>query len=163
MQRRRNLGEKAAKVSILIFFYFLFSTCRSSSSLISYETKSRCIQLSNRKVSPCELLKQLSDSLIRFAYFQNHECINETVHLLAQKSGIYPQWRCNFAGCAYLSYSLKKSIFKIDLLKWMRYFHCVDTINLRKITGGNFSAEELKFIKDRESVGYSVDTTILNQ
>jgi hypothetical protein len=45
----------------------------------------------------------------------------------------------------------------------MRYFHCVDTINLRKITGGNFSAEELKFIKDRESVGYSVDTTILNQ
>ena len=114
-----------------------------------------------KNMDMCELLKALRDSSTQFMQMNNHSCFENIVNRLSIATNIRPQWDCSFAGCNYLSYSLDKSIFKIDLLKWMQYYECPGTDTFRASTQGNFTVGEMQIIKGRSYSSNKIDTMIL--
>jgi hypothetical protein len=72
-----------------------------------------------------------------------------------------PYRHCDFGGCGYYSYSLTKSIFKIDLLRLMVFYKCSDTILLKNNLTGNFTEVELAIIKQSQNRENPIDTNYI--
>ena len=125
------------------------------------KSNSNCESFSLKNESTCKILHLLSDN----AYWQkinpDTKCVKETIFKLFEQTTMASYRYCEFTGCDYYSYSLDKSIFKLDLLRLMRHFNCPDTVMLKKTTIGNFTPAELSIIKERSQQKNPVDTSIL--
>lgn len=94
----------------------------------------------------CQLLDILSEdsSLYKVdidGYFA------KAIFRLSFSSRIRPYRTCEFAGCHYSSFSLKKSLYKLNLLQWMDYFKCKKATILRQNANqGQFTKAELRMI-----------------
>ena len=154
------LSDKITKI-FLLGIIGLLPTCKSPKHTIAVNEVNKCVTFFDSKIQECELLQILSDSTVWNKYIPNRNCLNEILYKLSAKSNIKPNWVCDFAGCNYYDYSMDKSIFKVDLLQWMRYFHCSDSVRLKLNTKGQFNKEDLSTIKLKEIQGTPIDTMIL--
>src|SRR5262249_32679658 len=114
-----------------------------------------------KKMTDCEILSLLADTTSWRKAIPTHDCLIYLIRKLTRDSNIYPNWVCNFGGCDYLSYSMNKSLFKSDLIRWMFFFKCNGVDKLKETTKGNFNPEEIERIKETEREGEKIDTTIL--
>ena len=149
-------------ICLFSFVSTLLLSCHSGKSIISLDKKYACQAFQVRKMDACDILHILSDSAKIRDDITNQKCFSDLIAKLAAKSQIRPQWFCDFSGCYYFSLSLDKSIFKLDLLRWMQFFKCADTTVLKAATKGVFTKEEINFMKIRERQGSKIDTTILS-
>lgn len=136
----------------------------NTSKVSKKETSSDfCSDYSLDRISKCELLKIFSDSSKWIKYIKSEDCLYRAIYRLKRDAAFPPSWFCDYGGCRYFSYSLEKSLFKVDLLRWMRFYGCADTVTLKSRLNGGFNAYEIEYIKRRAQDGNPVDTSILYQ
>ena len=99
--------------------------------------------------NPCVGLTLISDSMY-FYYKLNPDCINAIHKYYMKTTNIYHVIGHDFSeqGLAYYTNtSFGKSLYKMDLLLWMRYYHCLDNNNLIKKRYGDFNGSEREALK----------------
>jgi hypothetical protein len=109
-------------------------------------------------LTPCEILEKISKwkslSKITSADFYSY------INFLRSKSGIQPYLTYSLTGREYISLSLKKSLFKINLIQWSDFFKC--KISLPKSEEEQFSKAEINYIIRMKSLYNYIDTTAHN-
>jgi hypothetical protein len=107
-----------------------------------------------RKIcSQCKTIYSLTDTT--FLKNKSKDYIVKTMIKLFSKTTLVPCWHSNasldFGQPTYPSYSLKKSLFKLDLMRLLLYYRCSDKYikKLKNIQGGNFTADENKILNNR--------------
>ncbi len=120
-------------------------------------------------IEKCNTLFLLSDSL-KFA--ENFMDTNKTqaaikarrfytiISGLFNEAKIEPYWNCSFDLCTYNNFNLHKSLYKLDILRLMRFYACKDSVRLQSSTAGQFSDLDKKLM-EKIRVYKDVDTTIL--
>ena len=133
------------KCFLTLFICSIFScltpkiTKKTTDNTPVYATDSEC----------CIYIKKLILETKKDTQFNNGDS-NWRVHLtdstflfyitqLSSISSIPPKWHCGDAGCSYYNFSLNKSIFRIDLLQWLRFFKCKEIEHLLPCVSGRFS------------------------
>ena len=119
------------------------------------------------KEDPCLGLTLMSDSSY-FFYKINVYCFNKLCKFYINSSNIYHLYYFdNWEGQPmYLNLSLGKSFYKLDLLLWMRYFHCPDKNKIAQRKYDSFDVMErhtmegARLVKD---TAFDFDSTILWQ
>lgn len=99
-----------------------------------------------KEYTGCAILGILSDSILLKTKVRNEECFRVLINELANKSKIEPSWNCDLGGCNYFSYSLDRSIYKLDIVKWMKFFNCSDTIRMFSSSKNSFPLNEVKYL-----------------
>lgn len=152
-------GMRLIKVSI--FLSVIFIGCNSSKGVRKNANDFKCEILDSKVKSECEILHVLSDTLIWKNGHLKVECVKDAVFDIFKKTNMTPYRYCSFTGCDYYSYSLDKSIFKIDLFRLMLFYKCPDTILLKSNLKGNFTEAEVAIIKESHYGRNPIDTSIL--
>jgi hypothetical protein len=156
-------------LSVVILYSIVFLSCNVNKN--TYKKLHKECNIKDSITSPCGLLSLLSDSISFNKYFVDtidrerakakEDCFNNTIISLFKGTQMEPNWSCSFPLCSYNSFSLHKSIYKIDILRLMRFYKCADTTKLQAITTGIFSNQELKIIENQNKSFNPIDTLIL--
>lgn len=118
----------------------------------------------NTLCSECTTLLILSDSLWRHKlHIGESDTLFYVLNNFQNITKLRAHWIYMGDGPGYFSYSMKKSLFKIDILRWMRFYNCKDTILLKSLTEGTFTQDEYNLMSNWQLGGlpYVVDTLIL--
>jgi hypothetical protein len=156
------------KIHVCLTIFILIGSCLNSKKL-PVSSNDLCERLLESK-DDCALLKILSDSsefkknfidTNKVVGFEKADCFRVIMNRLSSKVDISLNWNCSMAPCTYYSWSLEKSIYKVDLIRLMRSFKCADTSALFLSTKGTFTAQELGIIKQKNKFELKIDTMIL--
>lgn len=145
---------------IILLGLVILSNCNSSNRL--YDGSNCGLKL--RKGQECYTLSLLSDTLYWNERNPEIKCFQPVVKTFFERAGLRSYRGCYFEGCFYPSYSLEKSVFKIDLLRLMRYYGCADSIRLKSYTRGIFSKYDTLHMREIKILSkIIVDTSIMYQ
>lgn len=102
-------------------------------------------------INQCEILELLSNE--KFIEKNKSDFIYELMSILFRDSGLRPHWEEHksivYSNPTYTSYSLNKSIYKIDLLRLYRYYRCSDSTRLKDMTTGEFSKYDREILLNK--------------
>lgn len=107
------------------------------------------ISFKKEPINHCKMIDSIVDGKIQQTQ------IMKNMVLLFKDSKLIPCWNSNasidFDMPSYSNYSLKKSLFKLDLIRLMYYYNCSPQAisYLKNIKGGHFTEYELMKIKER--------------
>lgn len=136
------------KYFIIFFFVIILLGCKNQKMLAGN--------------SPCKRLQMLTDSNSSyFAVRTPYDNLIITINSLFNKTKMIPSWQCDFIGCHYPSLSLRKSVFKIDLIRLIEFYQCPKT--LLRNSEGEFSSGDIELInlKNKYKNELNIDTMLL--
>ncbi len=157
---------KKCIIFLLVFISWINSN--GQSKFIPWEdVKCNCDSIINACYkNPCTGLSLLSDSSY-FFYKMNPYCFNRVCNYYYQGTKISHAQYLDFNNVVnYINLSLGKSLYKVDLLLWMKYYGCLDTHNLTQRIYGEFDKFERHEIRNWNHNGLKdkvFDSTILWQ
>lgn len=116
------------------------------------------------KNDPCLGLRLLSDSAL-FCTHVDYRCASRLWRFYGNSTRIHHYFNCDpIPAVSYSSMNMGKSLLKMDLLLWMRYYGCPDSTNLQHKHYGDFSEERdaiNRLFEDNSPSLRDFDTTIL--
>jgi hypothetical protein len=153
--------------SILMFiflpgiFLMLQSCANNRKAMVSFSKENQCNHHElTGKISVCSMLSILADTANLSTIVANEECFDFIISQITN-SKIRSNRYCDLSGCSYISYSMQKSLYKLDLIRWMKYYNCAGYKDLQNTTKGNFTEKELLYIKKGAEAKAPIDTSLL--
>ena len=112
--------------------------------------------------NPCKRLQMLTDSSSNYFTIGTHyNKLTISINSLFNKTKMIPSWQCDFIGCHYPSLSLRKSVFKIYLIRLIKFYQCPNILMTK--SEGAFSSGDIELInlKNNYKNELNIDTMLL--
>lgn len=137
-------------VLIAILIFICFNACKSFVTQKDRKQFCSCEERLKKKVNYCDLLRTLSDTTVFKKRGITKNCFIDIIKQLYHKTNIEPSWvKPEYGDWKYYNMSMDCSLYKDDLLSWMRYFKCADTVILLKPTKGKYTQDEIMILKSK--------------
>ncbi len=151
--------------TILCIFFFSFASAQTKSKQQYHKKLWDCDSLiKSIRTSPCNGLKLLSDSAI-FSSHVDYICASNIWQFYGHRTAVHHYFNCDpVPVVSYESLNIGKSLYKMDLLFWMRHYGCPDSVALQSRHYGSFNKYEYEDIMQYYDRGFNIipmDTTIL--
>ena len=150
-------GTQCALVLLVIL---IMGGCTSERLVVRYKTPEKTVEEKIVFKSECEALRLLTNRQY-IDSVKNISAVMKILSALFERAGMSSHKTCDYGGCFYDNLSLEKSIYKIDVLRLMRYYKCSDSTELKTLTRGKFSYSDMERINTLPPFKTYIDTTIL--